>query len=533
MKKTEKVNIGGFAFHLDEDAYQYMKKYLDALEKKFGTGKEGVEIVSDIEARIAELLQDAIKGKKESVSLEDVKKVIEVMGTPEDFPEEEAGHDSSEGEEYQWSSTPIRRLYRNPDDAILGGVCGGLGAYFHADPILFRVLFVILLFVYGITGIIYLVLWIVVPPARTPSQKLEMRGESVTVDSIERTIRQEYSEVKDRFTRGGKDSVWNRTTRAIGEIFHFILVALKAILRVVVILVGGALILAGLSVFFVFLGAFFVQKPLISGAFDDARFRLTDLITVFLPGTDPVLLVAMLLLVFGIPLLVMMYWGLKILFRFKAQDRPLGIAAFIVWLFSLFLLVMIGVSEGQQYNSHESVENQTHLDSLGAGTITLGLDKNAIDQVKKSTIYMEKDQFGLYYSKGQKQFWGKPELRILKSDDRQTTLEIQRESQGKNMREAAANAAKIVYKWQVQDGTIMLDPLYTLPAGSNWRGAQIDIRLYLPEGRKIYIPESVENILNYTETEEHEHPWEMGGKLWKMTKDGLTEVKEDSGTTGH
>lgn len=155
MKKTIKVNIGGTVFHLDEDAYARMKEYLDSLSRRFGNGATGKEIMEDIELRIAELLNKQLKGR-ESANLEDVRQVTEILGAPEDIEGEEGGESSgSEGPESR--AKAIRRLYRDPEHGVLGGVCAGLGAYFNVDPLLFRILFVAFLIAYGSTAIIYLI----------------------------------------------------------------------------------------------------------------------------------------------------------------------------------------------------------------------------------------------------------------------------------------------------------------------------------------------------------------------------------------
>ncbi|MFW5822522.1 MAG: PspC domain-containing protein, partial [Tangfeifania sp.] len=127
MKKTFTINISGTVFHIEEDAYEVLQKYLVNLKKHFGTDEEGKEILADIEARIAEIFTENSLDEKKVITIDRVNQVIETMGTPEDFAEEEA-----EAEEIYTSETKRkRRLYRDPDRRVLGGVCGGLGAYFN------------------------------------------------------------------------------------------------------------------------------------------------------------------------------------------------------------------------------------------------------------------------------------------------------------------------------------------------------------------------------------------------------------------
>ncbi len=201
MKKTLTINLAGSVYHIDEDAFQKLKKYLDVLEKKFKQEKDVKEIISDIEARIAELFSEKLGSKKQVVTQDDVDYVISILGDPEVISDEENG--------FTYPSEPkakktYRRMYRDPDNRVIGGVCSGLAAYWNMDPILLRAIFILLTF-FGLSGlIIYLVLWVIMPEAQTTAQKLEMRGEAVTADSIKDFIRDEFEQVKNNFKNNKK-----------------------------------------------------------------------------------------------------------------------------------------------------------------------------------------------------------------------------------------------------------------------------------------------------------------------------------------
>ena len=142
MKKTFTINISGTVFHIEEDAYEVLQKYLVNLKNHFGNSEEGKEIIADIEARIAEIFSEKSADKKMVVTLDMVNEIVEIMGTPEDFVEEEG-----EEEPAITGTTRKRRLYRDPDRRVLGGVCGGLSAYFNMDTAILRIIFVVLFFV--------------------------------------------------------------------------------------------------------------------------------------------------------------------------------------------------------------------------------------------------------------------------------------------------------------------------------------------------------------------------------------------------
>jgi len=195
MKTTITVNLGGLVFHIDDDAYETLNTYLIAIEKQFNSDAERKDIMADIEARIAELFTEMLGDKRDVIRKEEVLKVIEILGQPEDFTEEETpppGSSRKKSTTYQ----ATKRLYRDPDNRVLGGVCGGLGAYFNIDPIVFRILFILIFFGMGSGLIIYIILWIAIPEALTTAQKLEMRGEPITIENIKKAVREEFENVR-------------------------------------------------------------------------------------------------------------------------------------------------------------------------------------------------------------------------------------------------------------------------------------------------------------------------------------------------
>lgn len=196
MKQTYSVNIGGMSFNIDNDAYMTLKTYLDQIEAHFADEEGGKEIMDDIEVRISELFQERIKGPKQVIDLNDVKEVMEILGDPDEIGETENGGDSRRKEKFGPSG--YRRIYRDPDNRILGGVCSGMGAYWQIDPLVFRLLFVLAFLVFGVGLVLYLILWIVIPEAKTAAQKLEMKGKPVNISNIGKTVKEEFQNVRDR-----------------------------------------------------------------------------------------------------------------------------------------------------------------------------------------------------------------------------------------------------------------------------------------------------------------------------------------------
>lgn len=193
MKKTFNINLNGQAFCIDDDACAKLQVYIETLEKHYLTETDGKEIMADIESRIAELLQGFLqKAHKQVVSLPEIEQVIETMGTPEVIIDEDTQESTMPREEVK------RKLYRDPEHRVLGGVASGLATYFDINIAWFRVAFIVLALFYGITVVIYIILWIAIPKAVTARQKLEMKGKKITVSNIEKNIRDTCKNVKDK-----------------------------------------------------------------------------------------------------------------------------------------------------------------------------------------------------------------------------------------------------------------------------------------------------------------------------------------------
>jgi phage shock protein PspC (stress-responsive transcriptional regulator) len=193
MKKTISTNINGISFIIDEDAFSVLNAYLSSIKSHFKDKRGSDEIINDIESRIAELFQQMLNDKKQVLDIEDVKKVKEQMGKPSDFDQD------TEEETVYYAKPPNsrKRLFRDINDRIIGGVCSGLGAYLNVDTVWIRIIFVIAIFS-GVSILVYLILWVIIPAARTVSERLEMKGDTVNISNIEKSIRAEMNEIRDK-----------------------------------------------------------------------------------------------------------------------------------------------------------------------------------------------------------------------------------------------------------------------------------------------------------------------------------------------
>ena len=198
MNKTININLGGFFFHIDERAFEKLRRYLDAISKSLSDDPQGKnEIIADIEARISELLTEKITDERQVVNESDIDDIITIMGQPEDYADTEASY-NDDSYTYQSNNSKGKKLFRDGEDKFLGGVAAGIAHYFTIDTIWIRLIFLFTTLAgFGIGVLAYIILWILLPEAKTTAEKLQMEGEAVNIDNIEKKIREEFNNVSN------------------------------------------------------------------------------------------------------------------------------------------------------------------------------------------------------------------------------------------------------------------------------------------------------------------------------------------------
>jgi phage shock protein PspC (stress-responsive transcriptional regulator) len=196
MNKTVNINLAGTFFHIDENAYLKLQRYLEAIKRSFTDSQGRNEIIADIETRIAELFNERVQNEKQVISIKEVEEVIAIMGQPEDYiVDEEIFED--EPQRHHTQSSPHRKLFRDKDNAYVGGVSAGLGHYFGIDALWIRLIWVALIFGAGSGVLVYIILWILMPVAESTADKLSMSGKPVNITNIEEKVKEGFGSVKD------------------------------------------------------------------------------------------------------------------------------------------------------------------------------------------------------------------------------------------------------------------------------------------------------------------------------------------------
>ncbi len=344
MKKTLSVNLSGSIYHIDEDAYQMLMEYLQDVKKHLAASLAD-EVLNDIEQRIGELFAQWMQNKRQVVIVSDVERVIDVLGRPEQFDNGESEEDaentasdtsenaSQKYEERLFSSH--RKLYRDPEFAFLGGVCSGLAAYLNVSIVLMRLVMFLVIWISAGTGLLfYLIAWIIIPEARTSAQRLEMRGEDVTIENIEKKVREEATKVKDRVDGYVKSNRFHEHSHSLANGFVSVI---RVFVKVLMAIIGGSLGLVG---FFVILALMFALIAIWTGNIHFLQpwpYELEPLHQALMNPSSATWMTLGLLLVVGIPFLGLF----RLLFRSSFNLKPA--ARWEMWASMIFWFVGIGI----------------------------------------------------------------------------------------------------------------------------------------------------------------------------------------------
>ncbi|MCK4920047.1 MAG: PspC domain-containing protein [Bacteroidales bacterium] len=516
MKRALKINLNGQIFHIDEDAYEKLKNYLDTISSHFSNVEESKEIIDDIESRIAELLEEKLKDQSQVIGLKQVEEIIEIMGKPEEIVDDETTANEQK-QSFNSSDGKYRRLYRDPDNAVFGGVAAGLSAYFAIDLLFVRILFVVLILAgWGLPFILYLVLWIAVPKALTAAEKLEMKGEKVNVSNLEKKVREEYEDVKENFSKARNSKAGRRTEDAFHEIFRILGVIIIGFFKIILAIIAVSFVIAGISLIASLIGlAFFGAGATGWGLFHVWDSDVSHFIVPFISPANLSFLGMSAIMIILIPLLAIIYGLFKALFRFKAKDKALGAGAFALWFLSLIILITLGVFEAKEYRESEDVVNEISLSDISGNTLFLAMnnfDEDLFDDKENFRI----DEFN-YIMGTDENIYGEVNIDFRKSKTDDFKMEIEKSSRGEDFEEALRFAENINYRFTRSDSMLYIDPYFHSQYENKWRFQTVEINIFVPEGKSIQFDKEVADYVDYIRNENNYSPWKMADKTWTMT----------------
>lgn len=614
MKKVININFQGRVIPIEESAYDMLKQYVESLRRFFAEEEGRDEIINDIEGRIAELFGESLKKGSTCITDDDVNRIIESMGRPEDFEGEESkvksqlgadqpGASANEQSSFNYTDPiPRGRLYRNDNDKILGGVCGGLASYLRIDPTIVRLVFALTSFgagtgillyillwiilpskplantlsskrlyrntdekvvagvaagiatyfdiavwiprlvfalplvigiissifrsafwydvdpfpsiIFGSFGgtlfVVYAVLWAVIPEAKSASEKLEMRGEKVDLNTIKNTIQEDLEgfkaraekwggEFKDRAQQWGQEfsqtvhqkgqqfsaeatyatrSTGSRIGRAIGIVFKAFFLFISGVIAFALLVALVALMVAGIGVF--------------------------PLKNFFLEGVwQNVLAWTTLLLFLGVPVIAFITWLIRRIMGVRSGNRYLGFTFGGLWIIGLICGCVLAASIARNFDARARDKEEYTIVQPTSGKLIINVPES---KVKTYGRWFKMD--GILNINDDSVFMNNVRLRVTKSNDSLYHISAYKYSNGPDESEALKNVQSIHYGIAQQDSLIYLDRGFSLQRGTRFRNQSVSVTLQVPVGKRVVIKGSVSHRLNYFHINTH-NDWDF------------------------
>jgi phage shock protein PspC (stress-responsive transcriptional regulator) len=496
MNKTVSINLGGFFFHIDEDAYKKLNYYLDAIRRSLSPdGKD--EIMADIEARIAELLSEKTSNGKQVVGNKEIEEVIAVMGQPEDYKIDEDTDTKTGSKNTSYSSAYYapKKLYRDADKSLVAGVCAGLGHYFRIDPLWIRILFIISPFItFGTSLFIYVLLWVLIPKALTTSEKLQMQGEPINISNIEKKVKEEYTILQEKLQNVDYDKIGaNVKTGAerIGSgLSKIILAILKVFSKILgaLITVFSALSLGAAVVFlimFLFTSTLVHQSwyPHVEGwNFTETPLWLLTVVTFF---------------AFAIPMFAFFILGLRILVdTMKPVSNMFTYTLLALWIICISACIYLGLYQAAQLGTEGRTFVKTEFSIKQNDTLQVIFKNNQYftkyndynddieikqDSTGREVLYSSNVRFYLHYT-----------------DEVNPYIQVEKIARGNNIQEAGKIAERIKYNFRIKGNSLILDNYLISDLASKFRAQSVEVFLYLPKGT--YFKPDI-NVYKYNSTD--------------------------------
>ncbi|MFD2034695.1 PspC domain-containing protein [Belliella marina] len=584
MKKTISINISGILFHIEEDGFATLKKYLDAINKHFSHYEDNQEIISDIENRIAEIFLSNLKNNKQVITAKDVENLIEKMGTIADFKaledadpdqkpiDKEEENANTENDFYKYITPPgetasqgykkitrmekskilggvcagfanyfsidplwtrliailllfsgnlkfgsfnwmpwnanfslsiglfalvayvvlwiilpvsyddpedknVKKLYRNPDDRTLGGVASGLAAYFGIEVLWARLIFIALIFAGGSGLVIYLILWIITPAAKSITERIQMKGGAITLDNIESTIKENLNPIINKEESTAR-KILMAPFRVLGMIINGLGAALgplgKVLLTIIRVIFGLIIFVIGLSITITPITALAVYFNFIPSA-DLYMFQREQIPTEWLTEILPVWLVIAASVAVLIPGLVLIILAISVWVKRNILEARMGLITFGIWILSIGVCAFQIPKVISQFKS-EATHTQTEEISLDDRVLLVKTNNNHL----KST------------------FTQQVTLQIEGKDSGKAELIQKYKARGRTRSEALSNAKSIPYTFTLKDSIMTLNRSVELNTLDKFRVQELDLILEIPYEQVFVMDKSTLPIIRNT-----------------------------------
>lgn len=508
MIKTLSINLGGRVFQINENAYQELSNYLDHLNEFYNNTEGKDEIISDIESRFAEIFTEKVNDKGRSVvALHDTMEVIEMMGKPEDFDIENKGENKktqNKKENDNFNFQTGKRFYRDTENGVVAGVCSGIAAYFGVvDPVWIRLLFLLLFFAGGSSFLIYFILWIAIQEAKTNTQKLEMKGERINLENLEKSVREELSKAGNNISNfvskkeeyGGLSKLVN----FIGSIFLAIFNGIFWIGKHFLYFIASILIIVlFLALITVIICGFALIPELTKYVFDNSAMGVLGIIGAILFVLGPLLL-----LILGL----VKVWSSKI-----KIGRPAIFSILGATLIGLILVCISCISLQKSFNSTKTdlIESSISIPNNNQ----LILNANEMDEREININIFGSNLFNPIDGKGLE--FRNIKLEIVPTYDTVFDLKTKLFSRGSNNINAAKNMSAIKSNVAIDGNILTFDPFFFSGSTSKWRGQKVRQKLSMPEGATIVIGKNMRDFISEETWQRMDFQSIEEGSIWEM-----------------
>ena len=490
MKKTVSINLAGIFFHIDEDAYQKLQNYFEAIKSSLQNTQEASEIIADIEGRVAELFSERIKTSQQVISNKEVDEIVSIMGQPEDYKiDEEIFEETPKNKN---SDSQKRRLFRDRDSSYIGGVSSGLGYYFGIDPLIIRLIWVALIFGAGTGLLLYVILWILIPAANTTAEKLSMMGKPVNITNIEKKVKEEFGNVKESLGRV-KDSVNSGKLNDLGKNIQS---TSRSFFETI-----GDLILLFFKVIFKLIGIFFIVLSIVVligffvslltvGIADAVHFPGMDFADLVNSTGLPIWLVSILaLLIAGIPMVFLLLLGFRMVSkRIPLFNRYTKFSLLGVWFIVLITLIILSFKQAADFRVDASVTEQSELPITAMDTLYLEMTGNPL---YSKSFHRDSDLKFIYDEQDTKRIYGSNIRLIVQSTkDSVGTISVEKKAAGVDYINAKNRAKVLDYHYEFKNNTLYLDGFFLTDIEHKYRGQTIEIIIKLPIGSVLFPDEN-------------------------------------------
>jgi len=533
MEKTIIINIGNTIIHIEESAYELLKAYLNEVKQYFANHADDLEIVTDIENRIAELLTEQLEEqKKQVVDSANVNSVIAQMGKVQDFDTVEEGEEAPViNNNYQYQYTE-KKLYRDMDDRVVAGVCAGIAHYVNADPKWIRLATLLISIAGGFGILVYAILWIIMPKAKSRIERMEMKGEPANLQGFQKNLDEELQAVKERLGEVNKHAqpIFARLGNFIGEFFEWLGRFISGTGKVIFKIIAGFIIVFGV----LFLITLIIGTAAFQGFWDASIYEYFPF-SIINEGNRGAILFGAFIVCF-VPILALVLFSIRVAFNKQAINKTLSFALLIIWLAGVAITGYQAAKISSEFKQHAELTQTTDLKAYPVYTINIDKSKYFskedsaayhIDANNRHQIVVDDFEDGPFVSPN------RIRIDINKSETGVTRLTQKYESQGKTFQSALQNAQNISYNYVVKDAELTFSPRFQLRKGTIWRNQEVRLNLEIPVGTKLILKQDAYRYVNNYWTwecndSENDH---NDSSVWIMTDDGLkcvAKLKEEA-----